>query len=319
MIDYWFSDPSGGKLTENKFSSYYHYDPQTKTLVRIRLELGRQGRRKGVGGETKTMLSRPQYVGFSEQEIMNNKSSYKVINGKIVVDGERTLRIDHEVGDFICDMVPNVEPHFGNKITDKPNLPDGIKLEHLQLIANDVMLTGQDIKFTANDATPEKLSKALKEKVSEVMGNKAFNKITDEEITAKVKSQKIKIAKITMEYSMVDLNDNLSKSYSELYSLKVKNGFTPDSKFNEAYRNLYRANKAAYKATARNDIAKAQRQLVEARRSMEIAYANAEQEQLTSVRKYLEESYLILSRAINDTETITDTKVKSENEVDVEL
>ena len=150
MIISWFTDPSKGTFVEGsgKLSSYYQYDTQSKQFSRVRLELGRSSG----SGDTKAMYQETRYVAFSDQKI-NDSKNWTVENGELKYKGN-SLEQTPTNGDYVYDLTnPKSTPHYGNPVTDSPNLPEGIEIRHLSLIANESILSESDIVFTGGDAT----------------------------------------------------------------------------------------------------------------------------------------------------------------------
>jgi hypothetical protein len=189
----WCTDPSQGNFQEGsgQFSSYYQYDSASLKLVRIRLELNRSS--KNSTGETKLMLDGNRGVGFADQNLTKDKtiraSDFEVNNGEVLFRGQPMSQTPTE-GSWVVDMSSgDPQPHFGNQVASKPNLPEGIETKHLSLLANQAMIDGEVYSFTASGATEDALSASIKKEVSYLMDNKPFDQITDDELLTKLKAQ----------------------------------------------------------------------------------------------------------------------------------
>ncbi len=276
MIISWFTDPSKGTFSTKprKFSSYYQYDTETKHFTRIRLELDRTVKAHDAG-DTQGMYKKTRYVGFSDVTNLPTDQTDWSFNedDQLVYNGD-VLKSTPSPNDRTYDWSgkDTVKVHRGTPVTDSPNLPEGIEPKHLSLIANQTFISKDKFTLTKGNASVDDLSKALKSKVSGIMGGKDFDKITNEEILEKLKSQVGKIRAIetksekdSLDKSVTDVEESLNK----LEETITERGSTPDMKFETAIENARKVVESAKTAKTSGDIKKSLSDLKEARTSLD--------------------------------------------------
>ena len=120
----WFTQPKdkNGEIKKDMYASFYMYDPETLDYVRIRLDLTRQPYGRDDGNPA--IVCRKNRI--VEVPGDGGKTKVKDINDLI----KEQPMWDHDKNNY-----NEKEWHKGNKITDNPHLPDGIKknLEKLAL------------------------------------------------------------------------------------------------------------------------------------------------------------------------------------------
>jgi hypothetical protein len=250
MVITWNTDPSKGDFDNNpgKFSSYYQYDTETRKMVRIRLELNRSSKSSAAdSGSTKSMLNENRAVGFSSTRLTKDKtlkaSDFKVDDDKVLFRGEPMSQTPQD-GYWVVDMSQgSSSPHLGNMVTTSPNLPEGIQTKHLSLLANQAIIDGEGSVFTAPDATADDLSKALKAKVTEIMG-KPFDEVTDADLLAKLTAQVTTIREQSTQADQDAVTDSLQDVDPLIEQLNdaIENGLlTPNQDLTAAFDGLQAA------------------------------------------------------------------------------
>lgn len=171
MIQIWTSDPSNGGIqsTPRKFSSYYQYDPTSKKMVRIRLELDRS-----IGsGNTQVMEPDERLVGFTTvDDLSSNVDLVDTGRGIEYQSSSRTVQLESSpsVGLYVYDQpTDGSSMHPGNKVGAKSNWPADIDTIHLTVLSNDAVIKDQGYIFTNKSATEDQLSLNIKAKVLEVV------------------------------------------------------------------------------------------------------------------------------------------------------
>ena len=316
MIISWFTDPSKGTFVEGsgKFSSYYQYDTETKQFTRVRMELGRKASSSGYDqGDTMASYKETRYVSFSDEKIRDGKN-WTVENGELKYKGN-SLEQTPSSGDYVYDLTnPKSVPHFGNPVTDSPNLPEGIEVRHLSLIANDTMVNKTSFKFTTSKATGDALSEALKTKVSDIMKT-PFDKITDQQILDKLKSQVSDIKNAAIEPSksrVIESLDAVSASMTEINE-KIMNGeIVPNGDFEKAYSTVQTKVVKAKMAAGKSDVKEALSELAEAQKNIQTAIDSVVSETQATLKQTLQNS----SSALDDATKASNTWDKIQNEYD---
>lgn len=243
MIINWYTDPSGGDFAGNpdKFSSFYQYDPASKEFVRIRLELGRAD-----ADGTFARFKSERYVGFSDERYSTGNLNRWTVDGqgRICFDNaalQQTPREGYQVYDATN---PRVFVHRGNPVTTEPNFPEGIQAKHLSLIANKVMITGQDVALTAGTDTAAQLSTRIKAVVAEIVGVDNFDDITDDDILNTLREQVRDIKAALQEDHESNIEDALDQIDEVIESIneQLSDGrLTPNPDVETAFDNFITA------------------------------------------------------------------------------
>lgn len=285
MIISWFTDPSQGtfdaSVEKPKYSSFYQYDTESNHFTRIRLELGREASSASddeYSGGAKEMYSETRYISFSSEELEDGKWSVK--DGKLMYNGKE-MRAKPLLNDYVYDTsrsTGKIKPHYGNPVTDSPNLPEGIEFKHLSLLANDSFINKKTVKLTKREATADELSEALKTEIGKVMG-KNFDEITDKDLLAKLQSQVSKIKNTSCEDLTTKLSESIESVKTSLEKMAKdieEAGITPDEKFETATENAFSSLREAQDLVKNENIKKAINHLNEAKTSLEMADATTE-------------------------------------------
>lgn len=157
----WYTQP------KSSFASFYYYLPDTKELVRIRMELGRSSRNSD-DGSTRVIYRKNRYVGFSSERIAD-RETLRVEDNKIKgleADPAEDLR----VYDFSSAnaQTPDKTPHVGNLVTTQPKLPKGVNEEMLRKVAEKAIANKKSKSLTPANASEDELSKVLREEAEQV-------------------------------------------------------------------------------------------------------------------------------------------------------
>jgi hypothetical protein len=260
MILYWFTQP------KNSFSSYYQYDTVTQKFSRVRLELGRSG---SDGGKTFVSYHEERWVTFSKTPIAGagkqekGKSRWSVNDdNEFCYDGKPLPAVTGKpaAGLRVYDTSdPAKFIHPGNPTTDTPKLPPDIMPDHLALLANDAIITGQYIELTPGTASESQLSLAIQNRVCDVLGvpQGTFSKIDPKAITAKLVEQSTKISGVAVSQSTASTEKALTsvKESTALVNEQIVEGqFTPTQKFEDAFASMQSSVASAEKASGSTDV-----------------------------------------------------------------
>jgi hypothetical protein len=207
----WFTQP------DNSFSSYYQYDPGTGQFVRIRLELGRNVSTDGTN-DTVIQYESDRAVGFSEEELEysdDNPGEYWSVNeqGEICYDGTPLIS-EPQPGYLVYDTSdPDSFIHQGSPVTaEAPELPGDIRPKHLELLANDTMISQPDdiIHLTGPNVSETELAAKIQGEVCRITGVKDFIDVNDEVIEATLKGQ------------VTELSENASLGFGSATDAELK-------------------------------------------------------------------------------------------------
>ena len=173
----WFSHP------KEPFDSFYYYEPATRVMVRVRLELKREPG-NGDDGCTAVFYTPNRYVGFypleKQQEILKdwgqNPTKFSANNKNEVVWNTATLITQPKAGNGVCD-IEGTNPkdpsyiHIGNEAQlDSKALPPGITKDQLLELAQLAVKLQKDGKLTVPNADGTILAEAI----NEVLTKKAW-------------------------------------------------------------------------------------------------------------------------------------------------
>jgi hypothetical protein len=190
-----------------------------------------------------------------------------------VLVGGSALSSTPNAGDWVVDMSSgDTVPHFGNKVTIEPNLPEGIETKHLSLLANQAVIDGQGYGLTLSGATAGDLSRVLQERVAEVMGKSSFEEVTDEDLLAKLKEQVATIREQATQASDDSITSSLDDVNALIEQIDAAMGdgtFTPDltveiafESYREALANVSSARNTSDRTAAIEDLQAAHDALV---------------------------------------------------------
>ncbi|CAL2095175.1 hypothetical protein [Tenacibaculum sp. 190524A02b] len=240
MIITWNTTPESEASEEEKLSSYYQYDTVSKKLVRIRLELGREEST----GQPRVIYNEDRAVGFSDIDFIEEQAKYPDSDftidpetKQLLVKGE-PMDTEPSIGASVVDMtLGTTKPHFGNAVSDNPNLPEGITNTHLSLIANNTLINGKGGIITGADSSEATLSETLKNVVSGIV-KKPFDEIDDDDLLKVLKNQVTKIKNIETAPTKTALSDSLedaSKLIEVIQEQITDEGMVPTEQFNKSY------------------------------------------------------------------------------------
>lgn len=270
MIIAWFTQP------EKSFSSYYQYDLNTRKFTRIRLELGRTD----ASPDTCVLSMESRAVGFSDSEdIRTSYVSKWSVNekGSLCYKGKAlpaTPLEDFTTFDGDPATIGTEQIHRGNPVTKTPELPGNIQAKHLELIANDAMLSGKSSRLTGPNVEEVKLVEILQQRVCKIAGVASFDDLTDEIILGKLTEQVGLISSEASQPAVNSLDQALSKAEDEnrIINEQIENGqFTPNETFENAFSNLQQSIQEAQGATGRSSPEDALKSLTSAETSIETA------------------------------------------------
>ncbi len=300
MIISWFTDPAKGNFgipgNEEKFSSYYQYDTTSKEFTRVRLELGRTSG----SGDTQAMFKETRYVGFSTEKIRTS-SDWTVEAGQLKYKGVALETVPTE-GDYVYDLTnPTSKPHFGNPVTSEANLPEGIEVKHLNLIANDAMVSKSSVVFTTKAASGAELAEVLKGEVAMIVG-KPFASITDADILTTLKAQVTELKSRLISEPKTSIEESLSaveETLSEINNKIMEGDFVPTQECETAYSDLQKSAAGAKAATSSGDVKTAISEIANAQESLVTVVNTIEEAQHEAIRSSLEASSTSLEEASN--------------------
>lgn len=290
MIITWFTDPSKGTFTEGsgKFSSYYQYDTTTRKFVRIRLELGRKSSSNGDSGRTGAFFKEKRYVGFSNDPNIrtSEKSKWSINeNGQLEFNG-KALETKPAEGLGVFDTSSSTFNedtfiHRGNAVTNSPNLPEGIEIKHLNLIANDAIINRTGTEFTGSKATGEELSASIKGQVEDIIG-KSFDEITNDDILEMLKAQVKQIKEESVEPAKESVEESLDEVNTLIEDINesiAEKGMVPTEEFEAAFKDLQtKISEAKSAVESGNGIKKAISDLAEAKTVLDTAAKDINQD-----------------------------------------
>jgi hypothetical protein len=270
----WFTQPQPPPPTDPKnFSSYYMYDTDTKKFCRIRLELGRDGSNSHTNTETNVAYKPNRAVGFSADRLPSaGKGGKWTVNDsfELSCNGKSLQGPPPNANDRIYDATVVTSPsgaktltgfHSGNPVTKDPKLPPGIQEDHLTLLAQDAIITGNPFRtLTGNNATEDQLAKAIQDQVVRVLGKQNFSEVNDDLIKAKLLEQAKSIAGNASSDSVAVTKKALAeaKDAESVITEQITEGETvPNEKLETAVSDLGEAITNAQDAISGDDVEKA--------------------------------------------------------------